>query len=117
MGILGKLQKVGEALKNRELKKSDRKNEQKNGQKATASDAAGELAIQYVTALGGIDNLKVIDVCLTRLRLSLKDLSVVNEAELITLGAMRVVKLDENNLQVIIGPQAESIANGLKALK
>jgi PTS system N-acetylglucosamine-specific IIC component len=113
MGIIGKLQKSSEARKDQKLKKSDRENEQK----ATASDAAEEVAIQYVTALGGIDNLKLIDVCLTRLRLTLKDLSVVNEAELITLGAMRVVKLDENKLQVIIGPQAESIANGLKALK
>ncbi|HEY7865526.1 MAG TPA: glucose PTS transporter subunit EIIB, partial [Psychromonas sp.] len=117
MGIIGKLKKAGEARKDQKLKKTDRENEQKSGKTPPVSDAAGELAIQYVTALGGIDNLKVIYVCLTRLRLTLKDLSVVNEAELRALGAMGVVKQDENKLQVIVGPQAESIANALKAFK
>jgi len=84
---------------------------------ASASDDAGELATQYVNALGGIDNLEVIDACITRLRLTLTDRSLVKEAELKGLGAMGVVKLGENNLQVIIGPQAESIANRMKAVK
>jgi len=117
MSIADKFQKIGKALKDLKHKAPDLKNEQKSGKKATVNDAAGELAVKYVAAIGGIDNLEVIDVCLTRLRLTLKDRSVINEAELKTLGAMGVVKIDENKLQVIIGPQAESIANGLKALK
>jgi PTS system N-acetylglucosamine-specific IIC component len=84
---------------------------------ATGKKDSNELAIQYVAALGGIDNLEVIDACITRLRLTLKDRSVVSDAELKGLGAMGVVKLGENNLQVIIGPQAESIANRMKAVK
>ena len=84
---------------------------------AVAKEDAGELAGQYVAALGGMDNLEVIDACITRLRLTLKDRSVISEAELKGLGAMGVVKLGENNLQVIIGPQAESIANRMKASK
>lgn len=85
--------------------------------KVTKTEDAGELATAYVKALGGIDNLTVIDACITRLRLTLKDRSVVQEAELKALGAMGVVKLGENNLQVIIGPQAESIANRMKTVK
>jgi len=84
---------------------------------AAAADDAKELALQYADALGGINNITEIDACITRLRLTLKDRSVIKEAKLKGLGAMGLVKLGENNLQVIIGPQADSIANRLKALK
>jgi PTS system N-acetylglucosamine-specific IIC component len=80
-------------------------------------DDGEPLTEKYVAALGGLDNLDVIDACITRLRLVLKDRSIIKEAELKALGAMGVVKLGDNNLQVIIGPQAERIANAIKALK
>tara|TARA_R110001583_G_scaffold21088_5_gene80293 strand:- start:8573 stop:10030 length:1458 start_codon:yes stop_codon:yes gene_type:complete len=81
------------------------------------SEDSKELANQYVQALGGKDNLTVIDACITRLRLTLKDRSVVKESELKALGAMGVVKLGEDNLQIIIGTKAESIANQMKLIK
>jgi PTS system N-acetylglucosamine-specific IIC component len=99
------------------LKTPGRESDAENVSKVTTSEDAGELAAKYVEALGGMDNLEVIDACITRLRLTLKDRSVVSEAQLKALGAMGVVKLGENNLQVIIGPQAESIANRMKAVK
>lgn len=105
-------------IKGMDLKTPGREEAEENAPKVAAGkEDAGELANQYVAALGGIDNLEVIDACITRLRLTLKDRSVVSEAELKGLGAMGVVKLGENNLQVIIGPQAESIANRMKAVK
>ena len=105
-------------IKGMDLKTPGREDEDEDAPKAAAGkEDAGELANQYVAALGGLDNLEVIDACITRLRLTLKDRSVVSEAELKALGAMGVVKLGENNLQVIIGPQAESIANRMKAVK
>ncbi|MCL9782574.1 N-acetylglucosamine-specific PTS transporter subunit IIBC [Vibrio sp. S4M6] len=76
----------------------------------------GELARQYLKALGGKDNLTSIDACITRLRLTLKDRSIVNETVLKKLGAKGVVKLGENNLQVILGPLAEIIAGEMKAI-
>ena len=82
-----------------------------------ASEDADQLAQQYIAALGGFNNLEVIDACITRLRLTLKDRELINSADLKALGAMGVVKLGDNNLQVIIGPQAESIANRMKASK
>ncbi len=105
-------------IKGMDLKTPGREEEEADAPKVAAGkEDANELANQYVAALGGIDNLEVIDACITRLRLTLKDRSVVSEAELKGLGAMGVVKLGENNLQVIIGPQAESIANRMKAVK
>ena len=76
-----------------------------------------ELAKQYLEVLGGQENLVSIDACITRLRLTLKDRSVVDERKLKALGAAGVVKLGEQNLQVILGPLAEIIAGEMKALR
>ncbi|ANP75920.1 N-acetylglucosamine-specific PTS transporter subunit IIBC [Vibrio sp. 10N.222.51.C8] len=76
----------------------------------------GDLARQYLKALGGHDNLTSIDACITRLRLTLKDRSVADEVVLKKLGAKGVVKLGENNLQVILGPLAEIVAGEMKAI-
>lgn len=84
---------------------------------AKSSEDSDSLANAYVVALGGMQNIEIIDACITRLRLTLKDRSIIKESDLKGLGAMGVVKLGENNLQVIIGPQAESIANRMKLFK
>ena len=73
-----------------------------------------DLARQYLKALGGHNNLTTIDACITRLRLTLKDRTVADEEQLKKLGAKGVVKLGENNLQIILGPLAEIVAGEMK---
>lgn len=46
------------------------------------------LARQYIAAIGGSDNLTGIDACITRLRLSVKDSSLVNEGLAKRLGLL-----------------------------
>ncbi|MHA6964565.1 PTS N-acetyl-D-glucosamine transporter [Zobellella denitrificans] len=75
-----------------------------------------QLAREYLEALGGEGNLANIDACITRLRLTMKDRSRVDEARLKELGAKGVVKLGEQNLQVILGPLAEIMAAEIKSL-
>ena len=75
-----------------------------------------ELALLVQKALGGKDNLVSIDACITRLRLEVKDSSIVNDAELKKLGAAGVLKVGEKGVQVIFGAKAQFIANDLKAL-
>lgn len=83
---------------------------------ATGDAPKGDLARQYLKALGGHENLTTIDACITRLRLTLKDRSLADEAVLKKLGAKGVVKLGENNLQVILGPLAEIVAGEMKSI-
>ncbi|PSW18780.1 PTS glucose transporter subunit IIBC [Photobacterium sanctipauli] len=83
---------------------------------AQGSKETGELAKQYLKALGGHENLENIDACITRLRLTLKDSSLADEKQLKALGAMGVVKLGSNNLQVILGPLAEIVAGEMKKI-
>jgi N-acetylglucosamine PTS system EIICBA or EIICB component len=74
------------------------------------------LAAQYMSALGGKENLLNIDNCVTRLRLKVKDTKAVDEAQLKRLGARGVIKLNNTDLQVVVGTQVESLANDLKKL-
>ncbi|WP_151703675.1 N-acetylglucosamine-specific PTS transporter subunit IIBC [Nitrincola alkalilacustris] len=87
---------------------------------STPSGVSGQsqqtLARQYLKALGGHDNISHIDACITRLRLSVKDRSRVQESAFKKLGAKGVVSLGEKNLQIILGPQAEIIAAELRII-
>ncbi len=76
----------------------------------------GEKAALFLKALGGHSNLTSIDSCITRLRLSLKDMSLADEDRLKALGAIGVVRIGENNLQVIVGTEAEQIASEMKLI-
>lgn len=69
-----------------------------------------------LAALGGTTNIVSLDNCITRLRLVVDDMSVIQEDELKNLGALGVIKLDANNLQVIIGTQVASVKNELENL-
>lgn len=75
---------------------------------------AAELARQYIAAVGGSDNLTGIDACITRLRLNVKDSSLVNEALAKRLGASGVIRLNKTSVQIIVGFVAEKIANAMK---
>ncbi|ELP5730016.1 PTS transporter subunit EIIC [Vibrio vulnificus] len=98
------------------LKSPGREDDDSETTAASADSKSGDLARQYLKALGGHENLTSIDACITRLRLTLKDRSVADEAVLKKLGAKGVVKLGENNLQVILGPLAEIVAGEMKAI-
>lgn len=68
----------------------------------------------YIEALGGKDNIKNIDSCITRLRLELRDTSKIDEQTLQNLGATGVLKANKNNAQVVVGTKAEMIADDIK---
>ncbi|EXU73557.1 N-acetylglucosamine-specific PTS transporter subunit IIBC [Erwinia mallotivora] len=74
------------------------------------------LARRYIGAIGGSDNLTAIDACITRLRLSVKDSSAVNESVARRLGASGVIRLNQQSVQIIVGTRAETIASAMKTV-
>lgn len=76
----------------------------------------GDLAKAYAEALGGRGNLLEVDNCVTRLRLKVKDTSIINEVELKRLGAKGVLKLSGQDLQIVVGTDVEFLANELKKM-
>ena len=83
---------------------------------SNTEEGLDQLSRQYIVAVGGSDNLNVIDACITRLRLSVKDSARVDDAACKRLGASGIVKLNKQTIQVIVGAKAESLAEGMKKL-
>ncbi|MBU9151566.1 N-acetylglucosamine-specific PTS transporter subunit IIBC [Burkholderia multivorans] len=82
---------------------------------AATAAAAAPRAQRYIAALGGAGNLSVVDACTTRLRLTVVDPAKVSEPELKSIGARGVLKRGGNSVQVIIGPEADIIADEMRA--
>ncbi|OYD77246.1 UNVERIFIED_ORG: PTS system N-acetylglucosamine-specific IIB component (Glc family) /PTS system N-acetylglucosamine-specific IIC component (Glc family) [Burkholderia sp. CF145] len=79
-----------------------------------AAAASGTRAQRYIAALGGAANLSVVDACTTRLRLSVVDSEKVSENGLKSIGARGVLNRGGGNVQVIIGPEADMIADEIR---
>lgn len=74
-------------------------------------------AKKIYAALGGADNLDVVDNCTTRLRLQLKDTNTINEQAIKRSGAAGINKIDDHDLQIIIGTEVQFVADALTKLK
>ena len=71
---------------------------------------------RYLDSLGGVDNIKIMDSCITRLRVSLEDTSKINENDFKKIGASGVIKLGKNDIQVIVGTKAGLISEEIKRI-
>ncbi|XBX08088.1 PTS transporter subunit EIIC [Enterocloster clostridioformis] len=78
------------------------------------TDEVTELGNGIMDALGGKENILEIDNCISRLRLVLKDTSIVNDALLKKTGSLGIIKINENNIQVVYGTKVEKAAAELK---
>ncbi|QLK88317.1 hypothetical protein E3U36_10085 [Arsenophonus endosymbiont of Aphis craccivora] len=81
----------------------------------SAKDITHE-AYQYLAAVGGTDNLTVIDACITRFRLGVKAVDIVNDNLVKKLGASGIIRLNKHSVQIIVGTRAEMIAEAMKKI-
>ena len=72
-------------------------------------------AEKILAALGGADNIIEIEPCITRLRTEVHDASLVDEGALKAAGAHGVLKAG-NVIQVVVGPEADTIASDIEDL-
>ncbi len=75
-----------------------------------------EVAKQYVALLGGKANIIDVDACITRLRLTLNDNSMVTLEAVKALGASGLIKPNKSNIQIVVGTKAEIVAEEMKEL-
>lgn len=69
--------------------------------------------IQY---LGGKDNIIDSQINLSRLKVTLKDVSIVNKDGIQKLGAKGIVEID-NQLKIIFGPNSKQLKKYMSDLK
>lgn len=84
---------------------------QKGGKEGKETKEAGDQvdAALIIEALGGAGNIEKVDNCYTRLRLILKDTSLVNEAVLKDQTAANGVVIKGSNVQVIYGLKVNAV--------
>ncbi|WP_174735116.1 glucose-specific PTS transporter subunit IIBC [Mesobacillus harenae] len=86
--------------------------EQEEGEEKSAVQT-GDLAYDILEAMGGDENIKHLDACITRLRVSVNDKQKVDKGRLKKLGAAGVLEVGEN-IQAIFGPRSEIIKGQMK---
>ena len=74
-----------------------------------------QLAKAYIEALGGKENILTVDNCVTRLRLNVKDNSIITDKKLNALGARGVIRPGKGSIQVIVGTNVQFVADAIKA--
>ncbi|EGO8211594.1 PTS transporter subunit EIIC [Enterococcus faecalis] len=75
-----------------------------------------QLAKKIYTAIGEKSNIISIDNCITRLRLELKDTSLVDQETIKKLGVPGVKLIDKHSFQVIIGTDVQFVADEVTRL-
>jgi len=81
----------------------------------STEDSRASKAEQIIAGLGGVENIIEIEPCITRLRTEVANGGLVNEAALKAAGAHGVLKAG-NVVQVIVGPEADTIASDIEDL-
>lgn len=84
---------------------------------ATADDKFAVLATQIYQALGGKENVRVIDNCTTRLRLQVQDTDKVDQEKIKQTGVPGVKVIDKTNIQVVVGTQVQFVADEMSRLQ
>ncbi|MDR8414244.1 glucose PTS transporter subunit EIIB [Nonomuraea sp. 3-1Str] len=72
-------------------------------------------ASAIIAGLGGAGNIIDIEPCITRLRTEVRDASKVDRAALKAAGAHAVMAAG-NVVQVVVGPEADTIASDIEDL-
>ncbi|MEW4372839.1 maltose/glucose-specific PTS transporter subunit IIC [Paenibacillus kandeliae] len=80
---------------------------------STEATPAAARSVTILNALGGVNNIKDLDCCATRLRVSVYDPGQVNKEAFPATGAKGVL-VNGNGVQVIYGPQVSVIKNEIE---
>ena len=81
-----------------------------------ANDDYAQVAKIVLEGCGGKENIASIDNCITRLRLEVKDITLVNDKVIKSAGVAGVMKPGKNSVQVIIGPKVQFVADAFSQL-
>ena len=81
-----------------------------------SNDNFTEVAAIILEGVGGKENVTGIDNCVTRLRLEIKDYTLVDEKRMKTAGVAGVIRPGKNSVQVVIGTKVQFVAEEFKKL-
>ena len=80
------------------------------------NDNYTQVASIILEGIGGKENVTSIDNCITRLRLEVKDYTLVDEKKIKSAGVAGVVRPGKTSVQVVVGTQVQFVADEFKKL-
>ena len=106
------------AIKKWDLKTPGREDDDIEEEKKAelASDDYTAIAKKILEGCGGKENIASIDNCITRLRLEVKDITLVNDKVIKSAGVAGVMKPGKTSVQVIIGTKVQFVADAFSKL-
>ncbi|MBS6955080.1 MAG: N-acetylglucosamine-specific PTS transporter subunit IIBC [Enterocloster asparagiformis] len=75
-----------------------------------------KVASIILEGLGGKENVKSVDNCITRLRLEINDYTKVDDKKIKSAGVAGVIRPSQKSVQVIVGTQVQFVADEFKKL-
>ena len=101
-----------------DLKTPGREDDDDEAEKSAvlANDDFTEVAKIILEGVGGKENVNTIDNCITRLRLTIKDYTKVDEKKIKSAGVAGVVRPSKNDVQVVVGMKVQFVADEFKKL-
>ncbi|MFS4464516.1 glucose-specific PTS transporter subunit IIBC [Staphylococcus haemolyticus] len=99
------------AIKKFNLKTPGREDEEQE----IRNSSVARLPFDVLDAMGGKENIKHLDACITRLRVEVNDKSKVDVQGLKALGASGVLEVG-NNMQAIFGPKSDQIKHDMSLI-
>ncbi|HBF4019921.1 TPA: PTS glucose/sucrose transporter subunit IIB, partial [Clostridioides difficile] len=72
------------------------------------------MAKQIIKNCGGYENIVTLNNCMTRLRLEVKDATILNDDNIKKTGAKGVIKLSNTSVQIIIGTDVVKVKDEME---
>ena len=99
-----------------DLKTPGREDDEDETKVVLANNDYTAVAKAVLEGVGGKENVKSIDNCITRLRLEIKDYTKVDEKKIKEAGVAGVIRPSKTAVQVIIGTKVQFVADEFKKL-
>ncbi|MEC1902214.1 PTS glucose transporter subunit IIABC [Bacillus atrophaeus] len=96
------------AIRKFNLKTPGREDDSAESDDSGKQGEAGDLPYEILQAMGNQENIKHLDACITRLRVTVNDQKKVDKDRLKKLGASGVLEVG-NNIQAIFGPRSDGL--------
>lgn len=100
------------------LKTPGREDEEETSEQKAVSETNSftDMAVTVLEGLGGKENVKSLDCCVTRLRLEVEDATLVDEKKIKAAGIAGVIRPGKNTVQVVVGTKVQFVADEMKKL-
>jgi len=104
------------AIQKFDLKTPGREDDEEEEKVVLSNNNFTNIAKIVLDGVGGKENVVSADNCITRLRLEIKDPSLVDDKKIKSAGVAGVIRPGKNSVQVIIGTQVQFVADEFKKL-